>query len=68
VQDSFTDYLLCVLSDECVADHNEKITHKNRHTILCNSQERCCSQKFIMDLVPDWSSTNLDFENDQFDY
>jgi len=32
MQDSFTGYLLCVLSDECVAGHNERITHENRHT------------------------------------
>jgi len=32
VQDSFTDYLLCVLSDECVTGHNERITQDNIHT------------------------------------
>jgi len=32
--DSFTDYLLCVSSDECVVGHNEGITQKNRHVIL----------------------------------
>jgi len=40
VQDSFTNYLLCVSSDECVAGHNERITHKNRHIISCDSHER----------------------------
>jgi len=30
VQDSFTDYLLCVSSNECVAGHYERITHDNR--------------------------------------
>jgi len=33
-QDPFTDYLLCVSSDERVAGHNERITHENHHTIL----------------------------------
>jgi len=37
VQDSFTGYLLCVLSDECVAGHNERITHITR--VLCDSRE-----------------------------
>jgi len=32
VQDPFTDYLLCVLSNKRVAGHNEKITHENIHT------------------------------------
>jgi len=32
VQDSFMDYLLCVLFNECVAGHNERMTHKNSHT------------------------------------
>jgi len=32
MQDSFTDYLLCVSSDKCVAGRSERITHKNRHT------------------------------------
>jgi len=32
VQDSFTDYLLCGSSDECVAGHNERITLENQHT------------------------------------
>jgi len=32
MQDSFTAYLLCVSSNECVAGHNERITHENRHT------------------------------------
>jgi len=31
VQDSFKGYLLCVLSAKCVAGHNERITHENRH-------------------------------------
>jgi len=32
VQDSFTDYLLCVSFNERVAGHNERITAENRHT------------------------------------
>jgi len=40
VQDSFTDYLLCVLLDECVAGHNKRITHENRYTISCDSHHR----------------------------
>jgi len=32
------DYLLCVSSDECVAGHNKRITHKNCHMISCDSQ------------------------------
>jgi len=40
MQDSFTDYLLCVSSDECVAGHNDKITHKNCHPILCDFHDR----------------------------
>jgi len=36
VEDSFTDYLLCVLFDECVASHNERIIHENRVTIFVN--------------------------------
>jgi len=32
VQDSFTDYLLCVSSNECVTGHIERTTHENRHT------------------------------------
>jgi len=31
MQDSFMNYSLCVLFDECVAGHNESITHKNRY-------------------------------------
>jgi len=39
VQDSFTDYL-CVSPDECVAGHDERLTHKNHHMISCDSHER----------------------------
>jgi len=39
VQDSFTDYLLRVSSDKCVAGHNERVTHENRHTISCDSHD-----------------------------
>jgi len=40
VQDPFTDYILCVSSDECVAGYNERITHENRHKISCDSHDR----------------------------
>jgi len=39
MQDSLTHYLLCAPSDECVADHSERITHENRHMISCNFHE-----------------------------
>jgi len=31
VQDPFTDYLLCILSDERVAGHYKRITQENIH-------------------------------------
>jgi len=39
VKDSFTDYLLCVLSDECVAGHNEGIITKIVTRGSCDSHE-----------------------------
>jgi len=40
VHESFTDYLSRISFNECVASHNERITHGNRHTILCDSHDR----------------------------
>jgi len=52
MQGSSMDYLLRVLSDECVAGHNKKagvVTghNENRHTISCDSHKpgagpKCC--------------------------
>jgi len=43
VQDLFVDYLLCVLSDKCVAGHNERITNEKRVIFMSVKPGLYCS-------------------------